>query len=272
MPQRCHFLYDAWASEHAIPLPRTLVPVPNLNAMRLRLLVIGLSVPWQSIFWFQARTTYCVLSPSFSCFPVHFLFCLYTFCITLSWILSTQHSNWVQKYCCYCPLDFMNEWHIEHIWSIAFVNTTLLQCVLRQISYHCYCCHSDSFVPCFAKKNQSAHLKKLCLLCTCQVFFRIIFTFSFLNYCSKISKISSRAPCPIYSRTLLVTILNIVCVHVHPKFSCYVAARIGGALKLILLSVDLSIYFTRDRNCLVNISFSNHSCQFMICSMYCEWL
>ena len=74
MPQRCHFLYDAWASEHAIPLPRTLVPVPNLNAMRLRLLVIGLSVPWQSIFWFQARTTYCVLSPSFSCFPVHFLF------------------------------------------------------------------------------------------------------------------------------------------------------------------------------------------------------
>ena len=153
---------------------------------------------------------------------------LYTFCITLSWILSTQHSNWVQKYCCYSPLDFMNEWHIEHIWSIAFVNTTLLQCVLRQISYHCYCCHSDSFVPCFAKKNQSAHLKKLCLLCTCQVFFRIIFTFSFLNYCSKISKISSRAPCPIYSRTLLVTILNIVCVHVHPKFSCYVAARIGG--------------------------------------------
>ena len=47
---------------------------------------------------------------------------------------------------------------------------------------------------------------------------------------------------------------------------------INLTLKLILLSVDLSIYFTRDRNCLVNISFSNHSCQFMICSTYCEWL
>ena len=84
---------------------------------------------------------------------------LYTFCITPSWILSTQHSNWVQKYCCYSPLDFMNEWHIEHICSIAFVNTTLLQCVLRQIYYRCYCCQNDSFVPCFAKKKSICTLK-----------------------------------------------------------------------------------------------------------------
>ena len=141
---------------------------------------------------FSPLVSHASLSVSYSSF-------LYIFCITPSWILSTQHSNWLQKYCCYSLLYFMNEWHIEHILSIAFVNTTLLQCVLRQISNHGYRLSQWQFCPMFCKKkkkkNQSGHLKKLYLLCTCQVFFRIIFTFSCLNYCSKISKISSRAPC-----------------------------------------------------------------------------
>ena len=96
---------------------------------------------------FSPLVSHASLSVSYSSF-------LYIFCITPSWILSTQHSNWLQKYCCYSLLYFMNEWHIEHILSIAFLNTTLLQCVLRQISNHCYCCHGDSFVPCFAKKKK----------------------------------------------------------------------------------------------------------------------
>ena len=41
----CHFLYDVWASEHAVPLPEILFPAPNPKAMRPRLPVTGLSVP-----------------------------------------------------------------------------------------------------------------------------------------------------------------------------------------------------------------------------------
>ena len=135
------------------PCLEQLFPAPNPNA-------------WGSDFWWleclfpdkafsdsRQEEPLAVFSPlaSHASLSVSCSF-LYTFCISPSWILSTQHSNWVQKYCCYSPLDFKNKWHIEHILSTAFVNTTLLQCVLRQISYHCYCCHNDSFVPCFAKK------------------------------------------------------------------------------------------------------------------------
>lgn len=176
------------------PCLEQLFPAPNPNA-------------WGSDFWWleclfpdkafsdsRQEEPLAVFSPlaSHASLSVSCSF-LYTFCIAPSWILSTQHSNWVQKYCCYSPLDFKNKWHIEHILSTAFVNTTLCSVSCGRFLTTAIAVTMTVSSHVLQKKSICA-LKKLYLLCACQVFFRIIFTFSCLNYCSKISKISSRAP------------------------------------------------------------------------------